>query len=75
MMASGGRTTGRNNARHTYGHRIDIEHRGDSLSSISHEVAIDHQKRPFDAANDMVEKMRRRPPTTLEEFLNKHRAA
>ena len=40
-----------------------------------HEVAIDHQNGIFAGTNDLVEKIGGRPPTTLEEFINKHRAA
>ena len=52
------------------------ERQGDSFL-IQHlrEVAIDHQNGIFAGTNDLVEKIGGRPPTTLEEFINKHRAA
>src|SRR6266436_8504398 len=52
------------------------ERQGDSFA-IQHlrEVAIDHQNGIFAGTNDLVEKIGGRPPTTLEEFINKHRAA
>jgi NAD(P)H dehydrogenase (quinone) len=39
------------------------------------EVAIDHQNGIFEGTNDLVEKLGGRPPMTLEEFINKNRAA
>ena len=39
------------------------------------EVAIDHQNGIFAGTNDLIEKIGGRPPMTLEEFINKHRAA
>src|SRR5258707_3938405 len=39
------------------------------------EVAIDHQNGIFEGTNDLVEKLGGRPPTTLEAFITKHRAA
>ncbi len=39
------------------------------------EVAIDHQNGVFAGTNDLVEKIGGRPPTTLEEFITKHRKA
>ena len=39
------------------------------------EVVIDHQNGVFEGTNDLVEKLGGRPPTTLEAFIDKHRAA
>src|SRR5438552_89083 len=39
------------------------------------EVAIDHQNGVFAGTNDVVEKIGGRQPTTLVEFITKHRAA
>jgi hypothetical protein len=39
------------------------------------EVAIDHQNGVFAGTNDVVEKIGGRQPTTLEEFITKHRKA
>ena len=39
------------------------------------EVAIDHQNGVFAGTNDVVEKIGRRQPTTLVEFITKHRQA
>src|SRR6266853_1526466 len=39
------------------------------------EVAIDHQNGVFAGTNDVVEKIGGRQPTTLEEFITKHRQA
>jgi NAD(P)H dehydrogenase (quinone) len=49
---------------------------GDSFT-VQHlkEVAIDHQNGVFEGTNDLVEKLGGRPPTTLEAFIEKHRAA
>ena len=49
---------------------------GDSFT-VQHlkEVAIDHQNGIFAGTNDLVEKIGGRPPMTLEEFINKNRAA
>src|SRR2546427_8148353 len=49
---------------------------GDSFA-MQHlrEVAIDHQNGIFAGTNDLIEKIGGRPPMTLEEFINKHRAA
>jgi NAD(P)H dehydrogenase (quinone) len=38
------------------------------------EVAIDHQNGIFEGTNDLVEKLGGRPPMTLEDFIEKHRA-
>ena len=50
--------------------------RGDSFF-IQHlrEVAIDHQNGVFAGTNDVVKKIGGRQPTTLEEFITKHREA
>jgi len=50
--------------------------RGDSFF-IQHlrEVAIDHQNGVFAGTNDVVKKIGGRQPTTLEEFITKHRKA
>src|SRR6266850_5245209 len=52
------------------------EPRGDSFA-IQHlrEVTIDHQNGIFAGTNDLIEKIGGRPPMTLEEFINKNRAA
>jgi hypothetical protein len=39
------------------------------------QIPIDHQNGIFAGTNDLIEKIGGRPPTTLEEFINKHRAA
>jgi len=78
MMASGGEKPPRgHNARALYGEfEPKPEGQGDSFA-IQHlrEVAIDHQNGIFAGTNDLIEKIGGRPPTTLEEFINKHRAA
>src|SRR6266850_186107 len=78
MMASGGqKPPPGHNARALYGEfEPKPEGQGDSFV-IQHlrEVAIDHQNGIFAGTNDLVEKIGGRPPTTLEEFINKHRAA
>ena len=78
LMASGGqKPPAGHNARTLYGEfESTSEPRGDSFV-IQHlrEVAIDHQNGIFAGTNDLVEKIGGRPPTTLEEFINKHRAA
>ena len=47
----------------------------DFLFQHLREVAIDHQNGIFAGTNDLVEKIGGRPPMTLEEFINKNRAA
>jgi uncharacterized protein YbjT (DUF2867 family) len=47
----------------------------DFLFQHLREVAIDHQNGIFAGKNDLVEKLGGRPPTTLETFIEKHRAA
>ena len=49
---------------------------GDSFL-IQHlrEVAIDHQNGVFAGTNDVVKRIGGRQPTTLEEFITKHRQA
>ena len=49
---------------------------GDSFL-IQHlrEVAIDHQNGVFAGTNDLVRKIGGRQPTTLEEFITRHRQA
>ena len=78
MMASGGqKPPSGHNARSLYGaFESASEPRGDSFA-IQHlrEVAIDHQNGIFAGTNDLVEKIGGRRPMTLEEFINKHRAA
>ena len=78
MMASGGqKPPPGHSARTLYGEfEPKPERQGDSFV-IQHlrEVAIDHQNGIFAGTNDLVEKIGGRPPTTLEEFINKHRAA
>ena len=39
------------------------------------EVAIDHQNGVFAGTNDVVKKIGGRQPTTLEEFITRHRKA
>ena len=39
------------------------------------EVALDHQAGVFAGTNDVVKKIGGRQPTTLEEFITKHRKA
>src|SRR5260370_42528225 len=78
MMASGGeKPPPGHNARALYGEfEPKPERQGDSFA-IQHlrEVAIDHQNGIFAGTNDLIEKIGGRPPMTLEEFINKHRAA
>ena len=38
-------------------------------------VAIDHQNGVFGGTNDVVKRIGGRQPTTLEEFITKHRQA
>jgi hypothetical protein len=78
MMASGGqKPPQQHTGRALYGEfEPKPERQGDSFV-IQHlrEVAIDHQNGIFAGTNDLVEKIGGRAPTTLEEFINKHRAA
>src|SRR6266700_4300132 len=78
LMASGGqKPPAGHNARTLYGaFESTSEPRGDSFV-IQHlrEVAIDHQNGIFAGTNDLIEKIGGHPPMTLEEFINKHRAA
>jgi uncharacterized protein YbjT (DUF2867 family) len=78
LMASGGqKPPAEHTARTLYGEfESTSEPRGDSFL-IQHlrEVAIDHQNGIFAGTNDLVETIGGRPPTTLEEFINKNRAA
>src|SRR6266850_1941659 len=78
LLASGGqKPPAGHNARTLYGEfESTAEPRGDSFA-IQHlrEVVIDLQNGIFAGTNDLVEKIGGRPPTTLEEFINKHRAA
>jgi NAD(P)H dehydrogenase (quinone) len=78
-MASGGqKPPAEHTARAMYG---EFEQKpegrtGDSFL-IQHlrEVAIDHQNAVFAGTNDVVKKIGGRQPTTLEEFITKHRKA
>jgi len=45
------------------------------LTQHLREVAIDHQNGVFAGTNDVVKKIGGRQPTTLEEFITKHRQA
>src|SRR5712692_5841488 len=79
MMASGGqKPPAGHNARTLYGEFEQAPDRraGDSFV-IQHlrEVAIDHQNGVFAGTNDLVETIGGRPATTLEAFIDKHRAA
>ena len=79
IMASGGqKPPAEHTARAMYG---EFEQKpegrtGDSFL-IQHlrEVAIDHQNGVFAGTNDVVKKIGGRQPTTLEEFITKHRKA
>ncbi|HMF11962.1 MAG TPA: NmrA family NAD(P)-binding protein [Gemmataceae bacterium] len=79
LMASGGqKPPAEHSARAMYG---EFEQKpegrtGDSVL-IQHlrEVAIDHQNGVFAGTNDVVKKIGGRQPTTLEEFITKHRQA
>ena len=63
-------------ARALYGEFEQKARTGDSfLVQHLREVAIDHQNGVFAGTNDLVERIGGRPPTTLEEFLTKHRKA
>jgi uncharacterized protein YbjT (DUF2867 family) len=79
IMASGGRQPpAEHSARALYG---EFEQKpegrtGDSfLVQHLREVAIDHQNGVFAGTNDVVMKIGGRRPTTLEEFITKHREA
>jgi hypothetical protein len=89
IMASGGqKPPAEHSARAMYGEfassraeRWALEQKpegrtGDSFF-IQHlrEVAIDHQNGVFAGTNDVVETIGGRPATTLDAFINKHRAA
>ena len=79
MMASGGQKPPvEHSARALYGEFEPLAEprKGDSFL-IQHlrEVAIDHQNGIFAGTNDLVEKIGGRPPMSLEEFINKNRAA
>src|SRR5215472_5211709 len=79
MMASGGqKPPAGHNARALYGEFEQAPDRraGDSFA-MQHlrEVAIDHQNGVFAGTNDVVKKIGGRQPTTLEEFITKHRQA
>src|SRR6266849_1277193 len=79
MMASGGqKPPAGHNARALYGEFEQAPDRraGDSFV-IQHlrEVAIDHQNGVFAGTNNLVETIGGRPATTLEAFVDKHRAA
>jgi NAD(P)H dehydrogenase (quinone) len=79
MMASGGqKPPAEDTARTLYGEfEQPTESRAGDSFLIQHlrEVAIDHQNGVFAGTNDLVEKIGGRPPTTLEEFVTKHRDA
>jgi NAD(P)H dehydrogenase (quinone) len=75
MMASAGqKPPAGDNARALYG---EFERRAGDSFVIQHlrEVAIDHQNGVFAGTNDLVETIGGRPATTLEAFIDKHRAA
>jgi NAD(P)H dehydrogenase (quinone) len=79
LMASGRqKPPAEHSARALYGEFEPLAEprKGDSFL-IQHlrEVAIDHQNGIFAGTNDLVEKIGGRPPMTLEEFINKNRAA
>src|SRR6266404_4756287 len=79
MMASGGqKPPAGHNARALYGEFEQAPDRraGDSFA-MQHlrEVAIDHQNGVFAGTNGLVETIGGRPATTLEAFIDKHRAA
>ena len=79
IMASGGqKPPAGHSARTMYGEFEQAPDRraGDSFV-IQHlrEVAIDHQNGVFAGTNDLVETLGGRPATTLEAFVDKHRAA
>jgi uncharacterized protein YbjT (DUF2867 family) len=79
MVASGGqKPPAEHTARALYGEfEQPTESRAGDSFLIQHlrEVAIDHQNGVFAGTNDLVEKIGGRPPTTLEEFVTKHRDA
>lgn len=78
LLKSGRRNPpGGASSRNLYG-ELDREPNGAGDSfTVQHlkEVAIDHQNGIFAGTNDLVEKLGGRPPTTLEAFIEKHRAA
>jgi NAD(P)H dehydrogenase (quinone) len=76
IVASGGQSPAEHSARALYGEFEQKARTGDSfLVQHLREVAIDHQNGVFAGTNDLVEKIGGRPPTTLEEFITKHRKA
>src|SRR5258706_2902513 len=78
MTSRGQKPPAGHNARALYGEFEQAPDRraGDSFV-IQHlrEVAIDHQNGAFAGTNDLVETIGGRPATTLEAFIDKHRAA
>src|SRR6266853_169186 len=79
ILTSGGqRPPAEHSARGLYG-EFEQKPEGSTGESflIQHlrEVAIDHQNGVFAGTNDVVEKIGGRQPTTLEEFITKHRKA
>src|SRR6266436_2404476 len=78
MVSVGQKPPAGHNARALYGEFEQAPDRraGDSFA-MQHlrEVAIDHQNGVFAGTNDLVETIGGRPATTLEAFIDKHRAA
>jgi uncharacterized protein YbjT (DUF2867 family) len=79
MLANSGRPVPEGHSSRTlYGELNSTEPKkpGDSFT-VQHlrAVAIDHDNGVFAGTNDFVETIGGRPPTTLEQFINDHRAA
>jgi uncharacterized protein YbjT (DUF2867 family) len=86
LMASGGqKPPAEHTARTLYGEFDSTSEPRSALGALAagdsfliqhlREVAIDHQNGIFAGTNDLVEQIGGRPPMTLEEFINKNRAA
>ena len=86
LMAAGGQTPpAEHTARTLYGEFESTSEPRGALRALAagdsfliqhlREVAIDHQNGIFAGTNDLVEQIGGRPPMTLEEFINKNRAA
>ena len=78
LISGGQKPPAEHSARGLYG---EFEQKPDGSTGESfliqdlREVAIDHQNGVFSGTNDVVEKIGGRQPTTLEEFITRHRQA
>src|SRR6266478_5256920 len=77
MASCGQKPPAGHNARTFYGEfeSTSEPHRESFVMQHLREVVIDHQDGIVAGTNDLVEKIGGRPPTTLEEFIDRHRAA